>query len=650
MVFGAGKLKAEIERLENELRASQTQVQERSQQLTQSDLKVEEERHARAKAEASLAKELQNLDRALTQKQELETKLGKTLADKDGAAAKATAAADAASAKIEALEASLAKSEAHGRETGKELEDERKKRRALEERVDRLNAKNALFTDEAEDAAQSKSNRQDLYFEQKAKAELDKEEMTVLVTRLKRRCDKLSGQLKERSARAAELEESLQTIEDSYKGAALNGRLVQLEETALRASQELVEQGEKNFRLFEKLQKAKDRSSLADEELARARSLLLEGIAGPASNPGSYSNIPFHRLIELRLRAELSQVAFTNADARAVLDAEAAAAERKEAGGPPGRAPPTLGGADGGTTLPPISPKGGGKSAGAGPGMMALERELKLQKQHNRKLMGRLEQAEARAAAGASALDNVRMLKEKNADLVKRIRAVKDHNARTQSELRRSNERVQALSEHIEKLMVHLKHEAAAKAKAVDSSRKGERQVTLLKSRNGILARRNKARERVVVELREGARILEDQLRLMDEKYIELREKLDWTRAHSRREVRRIQQEANALRAKWALASGNEALLSPEHRPRTVAGSASAPMLPPASAAQKKMAATAGAKPSASKPQTDPLLLNETPSERDGSLLKARGAEIAPDEPWSDAKISGLREEMGQTK
>ena len=40
MVFGAGKLKAEIERLENELRASQTQVQERSQQLTQSDLGI----------------------------------------------------------------------------------------------------------------------------------------------------------------------------------------------------------------------------------------------------------------------------------------------------------------------------------------------------------------------------------------------------------------------------------------------------------------------------------------------------------------------------------------------------------------------------------------------------------------------------------
>ena len=52
--------------------------------------------------------------------------------------------------------------------------------------------------------------------------------------------------------------------------------------------------------------------------------------------------------------------------------------------------------------------------------------------------------------------------------LVKRIRAAKDHGARTQSELRRSNERVQALSEHIEKLMVHLKHEAAAKARQLE--------------------------------------------------------------------------------------------------------------------------------------------------------------------------------------
>ena len=60
----------------------------------------------------------------------------------------------------------------------------------------------------------------------------------------------------------------------------------------------------------------------------------------------------------------------------------------------------------------------------------------------------------------------------------------------------------------------------------------------------------------MIKELKEGSRILEDQLRMMDDKYIEMRGKLDWTRSHSKQQVQRIQKEANTLRAKWALAGG----------------------------------------------------------------------------------------------
>ena len=62
--------------------------------------------------------------------------------------------------------------------------------------------------------------------------------------------------------------------------------------------------------------------------------------------------------------------------------------------------------------------------------------------------------------------------------------------------------------------------------------------------------------ERVINDLKEGSAILEQQLRLMDDKYIELRTKLDWTRRQSKREVARVQKEANDLRAKWSLAGG----------------------------------------------------------------------------------------------
>ena len=40
----------------------------------------------------------------------------------------------------------------------------------------------------------------------------------------------------------------------------------------------------------------------------------------------------------------------------------------------------------------------------------------------------------------------------------------------------------------------------------------------------------------------------------MDEKYIELRGKLDWTRTHSQKEVKRARKEADRVREKWMMA------------------------------------------------------------------------------------------------
>jgi hypothetical protein len=48
----------------------------------------------------------------------------------------------------------------------------------------------------------------------------------------------------------------------------------------------------------------------------------------------------------------------------------------------------------------------------------------------------------------------------------------------------------------------------------------------------------------------------------MDTKYVELRNKLDWTRTQSSKEVRRIQSEANKLRVKWMMVAGSDTTLS----------------------------------------------------------------------------------------
>ena len=90
-----------------------------------------------------------------------------------------------------------------------------------------------------------------------------------------------------------------------------------------------------------------------------------------------------------------------------------------------------------------------------------------------------------------------------------------------------------------------------------------ERDIQLLKNRNAVLAKKNSSRDRLINELKEGAKILEDQLRLMDEKYIELRNKLDWTRQHSQKEVRRIQ-----VRQQCVLSSAGPLLTLPPYSRR----------------------------------------------------------------------------------
>ena len=142
--------------------------------------------------------------------------------------------------------------------------------------------------------------------------------------------------------------------------------------------------------------------------------------------------------------------------------------------------------------------------------------------------------------------------------LSERSRNEKDLRSRTQQALSLSNKKVEALSDHIEKLMLHLKHEATSKAKAYEAKAKANKEAELLRARNNAILKKNNGRERVIVELKEGAKILEDQLRLMDEKYMELRTKLDWTRLQNERTLRKSQHEASTLRKEMAMSRKRE--------------------------------------------------------------------------------------------
>jgi len=187
--------------------------------------------------------------------------------------------------------------------------------------------------------------------------------------------------------------------------------------------------------------------------------------------------------------------------------------------------------------------------------VMRLERELEVMGFRNKKLEERCSGVEGELADALGHADDLVVLKSKALQLLERQKAEKELRLQAEGATKLTNRKVLALSQHIEKLMLHLKHEAAAKAKAHESAGRAAQEVSLLRARNGALLKRASARDQIIVELKEGAKILEDQLRLMDEKYMELRTKLDFTRQTTGRDVLKYKAQASQLRAKWAMLS-----------------------------------------------------------------------------------------------
>ena len=98
--------------------------------------------------------------------------------------------------------------------------------------------------------------------------------------------------------------------------------------------------------------------------------------------------------------------------------------------------------------------------------------------------------------------------------------------------------------------------EATNKLKTTEQLRLLEKASCRYKDKIDILTKKSSAKDRLILELREGSKILEDQLRLMDEKYLELRTKLDWTRENGNKRVLKAEKTAKELRMKFALAGG----------------------------------------------------------------------------------------------
>ena len=284
-----------------------------------------------------------------------------------------------------------------------------------------------------------------------------------------------------------------------------------LQQKLFEYSKELVYEGEKNVKLAQSLEESRDKISFLNETIESARSEMLRGIDGvDILDLSAYSHVSLVDLLRLRLQS----MPLEDIESNEITRTKKLRKKRPKKH---------------------IFPAGMENLPNSTSGK-EYQPQNESEKPKHIKMDSDLEG-----------------LKKKIRRLVERSRQERDSRTKLEKELLLANERVEVLSDHIEKLMVHLKHEALAKARSLSENSKAQKEIDLLKTRNQTMVKRNGRKEKAINDLKEGGKILEDQLRLMDEKYMELRMKLDWTRIQTERIIKRKEEEVRQLRAKFVL-------------------------------------------------------------------------------------------------
>ena len=119
-------------------------------------------------------------------------------------------------------------------------------------------------------------------------------------------------------------------------------------------------------------------------------------------------------------------------------------------------------------------------------------------------------------------------------------------------------EKAEEVGLHCERLMFHLKQETAAKATAQYTSESLERKVKAAKKRIITIGKERDQIHAKMTLLKQGAEILEGQLRSLDGRFVALRGTLDWSVHHSRGELKacsrefvRLSSQIESYKEKW---------------------------------------------------------------------------------------------------
>jgi chromosome segregation ATPase len=175
--------------------------------------------------------------------------------------------------------------------------------------------------------------------------------------------------------------------------------------------------------------------------------------------------------------------------------------------------------------------------------VLALEQQIYNETQQKDELHAKYLSVKSELEARANEADDVENLRHKVSQMGMRLHAERQVKIKAQTDLADEQSTVKTLSNHIEKLMVHLKHVATDKTRTLAELSRLKNEIDSLTRLNAALTKKNERKDQAIAELIESTKPIEGQMRIMEEKYIELRSKLEWTRTQMDRALRKKDKE-----------------------------------------------------------------------------------------------------------
>ena len=147
----------------------------------------------------------------------------------------------------------------------------------------------------------------------------------------------------------------------------------------------------------------------------------------------------------------------------------------------------------------------------------------------------------------------------RNRALARQLRVERTKAQKAMRRAQQGDEKVAVLSEHIEKLMVALRLQAQAKERRQKDTKGVARRLNKERKKAKLMRKKGDVGERVIMRLKEQTEMLAGQLQLADERYADLRSRLDLERRNKNREAQKWRRIAEDRERQLALVKASTA-------------------------------------------------------------------------------------------